>query len=52
MFKLCNVLEYLDLSNFDIHNVKIMSSMFNGCEKLKQINGINHFDTSNVISIK
>ena len=51
MFKLCNALEYLDLSNYYTHNVKRIDTVFGGCDKLKQIKGLKHFDTSNVINM-
>ena len=38
MFQKCNVLEYLDLSNFNTSNVTDMSWMFFGCNKLKYLN--------------
>jgi len=44
MFLGCNELEYLDLSNFDIKNVKYFASMFSFCTSLKKIKGINNFD--------
>ena len=42
--------EYLsiDLSNFDTTKVNDMGWMFNECKKLKEIKGINKFNTSNV----
>ena len=52
MFQLCNELEYLDLSNFDISKVNDMGYMFNECKKLKEIKGINKFNTSNVINME
>ena len=48
MFQECNELEYLDLSNFNTHNVTDMEAMFNNCNKLKEIKGINKFILSNV----
>ena len=38
MFQQCNVIEYLDLSNFNTSNVTDMSYMFNNCNKLKYLN--------------
>ena len=46
MFQTCYRLEYLDLSNFDTSNVTNMSYMFNQCQNLKEIKGINKFITS------
>ena len=50
MFQKCNVLEYLDLSNFNTSNVSDMTAMFNYCNKLKEIKGINKFNTNQVTS--
>ena len=38
MFQACNLLEYLDLSNFNTQNVSDMSWMFCECNKLKYLN--------------
>ena len=46
MFQQCNELEYLDLSNFDTSKVTDMSFMFSECYKLKEIKGINKFNTN------
>ena len=43
MFLECRELEYLDLSNFNINNVKNMDYMFYGCLKLKKIKGIQKY---------
>ena len=48
MFQECYELEYLDLSNFNISIVTDMEAMFNNCNKLKEIKGINKFILSNV----
>ena len=48
MFQSCDNLEYIDLSNFITNKVKNMSGMFNECRKLKEIKGINRFNTINV----
>ena len=48
MFQECNVLEYLDLSNFNTINVTDMGWMFNECHKLREIKGINNFNTFNI----
>ena len=45
-------MEYLDLSNFNTSNVTDMSFMFNGCNKLKEIKGINKFNTNKVTYMK
>ena len=49
MFNECTSLEYLDLSNFYTSNVINMEDMFNGCYKLKEINGLNKFNTNKVL---
>ena len=51
MFKGCAELEYLDLSSFNMKNVIDKSNIFQGCNKLKDIKGINKFNT-NEISFK
>ena len=48
MFQYCTELEYLDLTNFDTSNVESMAFMFNHCEKLKEIKGLNKLITNNV----
>ncbi len=48
MFDSCKSLEYLDLSNFDTSNAEYMQGMFVRCSKLKEIKGINNFNTSRV----
>ena len=48
MFSGCNDLEKLDLTNFDTTNINSMKLMFNDYYKLKEIIGINHFNTINV----
>ena len=42
----------LDLSNFYTSNVFDMSYMFNKCYQLKEIKGINKFNTINVNNMK
>jgi len=48
MFAYCEELEYLDLSNFDTSNVIYMNHLFAGCDKLKEIKGLNKFNTKKV----
>ncbi len=48
MFGDCENLISLDLSNFDTSNVIDMGWMFDRCNKLKQITGINNFDIGKV----
>ena len=40
--------EYIDVTNWDVSNVKTMKEMFYGCYSLKQIKGIENWDVSNV----
>ena len=51
MFRDCEKLEKLNLSNFDTSNVTDMSGMFNGCSLLKELN-LNNFNTLNVTSMR
>ena len=48
MFYQCFELEHLDLSNYNTLNVIDMKLMFSECKKLKEIKGINKFNTSKV----
>ena len=48
MFQKCEELEYLDLSNFDTSKVMSMNCIFSQCINLKEIKGINIFNTFNV----
>ena len=48
LFYECKELEYFDLSNFNTSNVTVMSGMFSGCKKLKEIKGINQFNNNNI----
>ena len=52
MFKNCNALEYLDLSNFNTSNVNDMSCMFSNCNKLKEIKGLNNFNTNKITNMR
>ena len=47
-FEECSNIISLDFSNFDTSNVTDMSFMFNNCHKLKEIKGINKFNTNKV----
>ena len=47
-FNECSNIISLDFSNFDTSNVTDMSFMFNLCHKLKEIKGINKFNTNKV----
>ena len=48
MFSDCLELENLDLSHYNTLNVIDMKLMFSECKKLKEIKGINKFNTSKV----
>ena len=52
IFQYCTELEYLDLSNFDTSNVINMAFMFNQCNNLKEIKGLNKFITNKVTNMK
>ena len=47
-FENCSNIVFLDFSNFDTSNISNMRGMFKGCQKLKEIKGINQFNTNNV----
>ena len=49
MFYGCSNLTFLDISNFDTRRAKIFTGMFANCVNLKEIKGLNAFNTSNVI---
>ena len=51
MFVGCYELEYIDVSNFDTSNIKNLEHIFYECNKLKEIKGINKFNTKNVTNI-
>ena len=48
LFEECNELESVDLSNFNMDNIKDISYMFNECHNLKEIKGLNKLNTSKV----
>ena len=48
LFQLCSELKFLDLSNFDISDVINMKHMFSECKKLKEIKGLDKFNTLKV----
>jgi len=50
-FEDCTQLISLDLSNFDTSNTTNMSSMFSGCDRLKEIKLVNKFITNKVINM-
>ena len=52
MFEGCIEIEYLDLSNFNTSNVTNMGGLFSGCNKLKEIKGINYFNTIKVTNMR
>ena len=51
MFKGCNSLKSIDLSNFDTYKVRFMNNLFHDCKSLISFN-ISSFDTSNVIKME
>ena len=51
MFQFCEELDYIDLSNFNNSSVTEMECLFNGCRKLKEIKGLNNFNTNNIINM-
>ena len=53
MFDNCSLITTLDLSRWDTGNVESsgMNQMFNGCSSLKEIIGIENFDTSKVTNL-
>ena len=50
-FNECSIIKYIDLSNFNTSKVTDMSLMFNKCNNLKKIKGIENFNTSQVINM-
>jgi len=50
MFRNCNTLTYLNLSNFNTQNVTDMSDMFHCCYSLTSLN-LSNFNTQNVTNI-
>ena len=51
MFVNCTSLETLDISNWNLVNVRNMQQMFEGCTSLKNITGIENADVSNVTNM-
>ena len=47
MFQECKELESLNLSNFKTEKVIKMDCLFSGCIKLKEIKGLENFNTKN-----
>ena len=52
LFQNCITLEYIDLSNFDTSNVTNMAFMFNHCNRLKEIKGLDKFITSKATTME
>ena len=52
MLRECQSLTTLDVSEWDLSNVKDVSFIFRNCNKLKEINGLENWDTSNVAEMK
>ena len=50
MFKNCELLSHLDLSNFKINKVESMKGMFYGCSSLDKLN-LSGFDINNMSNI-
>ena len=50
-FNECSNITSLDLSNFDTSNVTDMYRMFNKCQKLKEIKGLNNLNTNKVTNM-
>ena len=51
LFQKCYEIEYVDLSSFDTSNVTDMDLIFNGCHKLKRIDGLNQLSTCQVTNM-
>ena len=51
MFNYCSSLKYLDLSNFNIQNVKNMRCMFSNCSSLTNIN-LSNFNAQNITNME
>ena len=43
--------KYIDISDWDVSNVKLMCSMFAGCDKLESVGDISKWDVSKVNSM-
>ena len=52
LFQHCISLEYIDVSNFDTSNVTNMAFMFNNCNSLNEIKGLDKFKTNKVKSME
>ena len=50
MFNDCDSIERLDVSEFDTNTARYFNQMFESCDKLKEITGLENFNTSNVVS--
>ena len=50
MFRDCNLLTYLDLSNFNTQNVNNMKSMFSYCKSLTNLN-LSNFNAKNITNM-
>lgn len=51
IFRNCDLLTTLDLSNWDTSNTTYMFEAFYGCNNLEYIKGLENFDTSNITSL-
>ena len=52
MFQYCSELESIDLSNLNTSNVTNMAFLFNNCNNLKEIKGLNNFITNKVTDMR
>ena len=52
MFGSCYKLQYLNLTNFDTSNINDMAGILADCHGLKEIKGINNFNTTKVINME
>ena len=43
--------KYIDISDWDVSNVKLMCSMFAGCDKLESVGDISKWDVSNATNM-
>ena len=51
-FQDCTNLYSIDLSNFDFSQIFNLAGLFNNCNKLKEIKGINKINTSNITNMR
>ena len=51
MFLECSLINYLDLTNFDTSNVNLFQGFFSECINLKEVKGLNKFNTKKVTNM-